>query len=1007
MNAETSDHVLRRWLAGLGLVLAALGAAVAAISLSSVAQQHDAQEAVQRATDVELAIERFVSSTARLEASSRGYALAGDEARLVRYEEYSRDMTRDVFALIALVRDDPAQLARAQAMRPLVEKLIGLNSSVIAAKRSGVGDIPALLTQSADVTRELAELTDLTLAEQARQIGGRETRRDELERSALYRLLLGLAGTAALIALALWLARRAQRALRVANAQLEARVKARTLELAQAAESISARELSRRFLADAMPQIVWSLTADGKGESFNRRWTEHTGLPAELSLDDGWGRVVHPEDMPPMRAAWYGMSAAEGEYRLLGHDGNWRWHLWKAHPEIDPHGRLVRWIGISTDIHDQKLTAASLERLVAERTAALAQSEERFRLMVARVRDHAIFMLDAEGRVATWNDGAAALKGYTAAEAIGLDFRRFYPEEALTTGLPDALLTAARETGHVDDEGWRVRKDGTQFWAAVSINAVHDAAGTLVGFAKVTRNITARREIEAQLRRSRREFEELFEQASDALIVADPSGRIRRINSRAEKMFGYTRADFLQLEIEALVPSAQRGGHSANRARFHESPQVRVMGSGLPLTAVRSDGTEFPADIMLSPLETESGSAVLATVRDITDRRRAEEAVRQSRERLVSIFETVAEGLVFQNANGDIVECNPAAERIVGVPRGQLVGRSTLDRGWRAFDEAGQLMPIESHPAVRTLRSGEACREVPMEIERPDGQRRWLLVSSEALRTADGAVRGVVVSFADITARKQAEAVRREAEQRLREVNLQLEQKSRELREFAHNASHDLKEPLRAVQYFAAMLAERMAPAVDAETQAFLAQIAAANARMQALVRSLLSYAELDMAAHRPTTVDLSETIELVRYDLQVSLLERAGRIEYPRPLPRVHGDATQLRQLFQNLVSNALKFRHPQRDPVVTITWEPAGDRVRLTVADNGIGFETRFAEKIFEPFERLHSREVYEGSGLGLAICRRVVLRHGGSMTAEGLAGEGARFHFTLPVAQSTKTA
>lgn len=260
--------------------------------------------------------------------------------------------------------------------------------------------------------------------------------------------------------------------------------------------------------------------------------------------------------------------------------------------------------------------------------------EERFRALLAAAKDYAIFMLDPLGRVVTWNSGAERIKGYSAEEIIGQDFSRFYTPEDIDRGIPAEQLKKAAETGRSEDEGWRVRKDGSRFWANAIITAIRGKDGALEGFAKVTRDFTERRRVEEELRESEKRFRSLFESSPDAIVLSDKSGTITELNGQVEKFFGYSRGELIGQPVEILVPERFRQPHPQRRAEYSEKSRTRPMGAGLELFGRRKDGSEFPADIMLSPVELAGGRMVLSVIRDISEKVRAKEALeRKEREK--------------------------------------------------------------------------------------------------------------------------------------------------------------------------------------------------------------------------------------------------------------------------------------------------------------------------------------------------------------------------------------
>lgn len=291
---------------------------------------------------------------------------------------------------------------------------------------------------------------------------------------------------------------------------------------------------------------------------------------------------------------------------------------------------------------------------------ALKASEELFRTLVHGVKDYAIFMLDAGGRVSSWNAGAQRIKGYTAEEILGQHFSIFYSKDDVEAGVPQEGLTVAAEEGRFEAEGWRVRKDGSRFWADVLITALKGGDGELLGFAKVTRDFTERREAEERVRASENRFRSLFESSPDAIIVSDRQGKIAEVNSQVERFFGYKRGELIGQTIEILVPERFRQKHVGDRRLYAGHPQTRPMGAGLDLYGRRKDGSEFPVDIMLSPVQAE-GELVLSVIRDLSEKVRIqEELARREQEK-----QYLEEELNLENSFEDIVGESDKLKRVL------------------------------------------------------------------------------------------------------------------------------------------------------------------------------------------------------------------------------------------------------------------------------------------------------------------------------------------------------
>src|SRR5262249_2630294 len=284
----------------------------------------------------------------------------------------------------------------------------------------------------------------------------------------------------------------------------------------------------------------------------------------------------------------------------------------------------------------------ALEHRMQERTAALTQAQDAFKWIMENVKDYAIFVLDLEGQVVTWNAGAQRITGYSADDVVGKFFGVFYPNERAERGKPRDVLKTTVAEGRWEEEGWRVRRDGSRYWANVVLTPLWDNTGCLRGFVKVTRDITERK-------RSQDRFRGLLESAPDAMILVDADGAIVLANARMESVFGYSRQELVGMRVETMIPERHRAQHEQHRQGFFKTPAARPMGIGKSLYGRRKDGHEFPVEISLSPLETDEGILVAAAIRDITARKQIEEKLRNA-ERLAAIGEMIA-GLAHESRN--------------------------------------------------------------------------------------------------------------------------------------------------------------------------------------------------------------------------------------------------------------------------------------------------------------------------------------------------------------------
>jgi len=291
-------------------------------------------------------------------------------------------------------------------------------------------------------------------------------------------------------------------------------------------------------------------------------------------------------------------------------------------------------------------------------------SDELLRLFVESVRDYAIFQLDAEGKVRTWSSAAERIKGYSAPEIVGHHFSCFYSPEEIAACKPQQELRLAAETGRAEDQGWRIRKDGTRFWADVVITAIRDLQGTLLGFTKITRDTTERKRIETALRESEKYARMLFELSPDAILVCSGEGLIQEMNARAGALFGYDRAELLGKSVDMLVPDRFRGQHPKHRANYSANPHLRPMGIGLDLQGRRKDGTEFPVDILLGPADAESGKMIFVVVRDLSERKQFEAALKRSEEEKKYLQEELITTHNFEEIIGEAPELKRVLKQV-------------------------------------------------------------------------------------------------------------------------------------------------------------------------------------------------------------------------------------------------------------------------------------------------------------------------------------------------------
>jgi PAS domain S-box-containing protein len=482
---------------------------------------------------------------------------------------------------------------------------------------------------------------------------------------------------------------------------------------------------------------------------------------------------------------------------------------------------------------------------------SLRESEERYRLLLDGIQNYAIFATDPAGRVVSWNAGAQRIKGYKADEIMGKNFSCFFPPEDIELGRPEEILRITAANGHHEEQGMRVRKDGSRFPASVTFTALRDPSGNLLGFSEFSHDLSESKESEAKYRG-------LLEAAPDAMVIVNEAGDIVLLNLQAEKQFGYRRDELVGRKVTNLIPEGFAERLIADGNRTAAEALVQQIGMGIDLYGRRKDGSEFPIEMMLSPLESAHGILVTAAIRNITVRKEGEENL---------------------------------------------------------------------------------------------------------LRTAE-----------------------------------ELKQTNDQLQQFAYVASHDLQEPLRMVASYTQLLAKRYVGRLDSDADEFISYAVDGCNRMQTLIRDLLAYSHSGTDGKAQRVISTEDVLQEVLINLR-AMIEESGAVVTHDSLPTIMSSGSQLAQIFQNLIGNAIKYRSASAPRVHISATKNDGKGWVLSVRDNGMGIEPQYFEKIFVLFQRLHGREEFSGTGIGLAVCKKIVEQLGGTIWVESQPEKGSTFYFSLP--------
>ncbi len=550
------------------------------------------------------------------------------------------------------------------------------------------------------------------------------------------------------------------------------------------------------------------------------------------------------------------------------------------------------------------------------------------------------------------------------------------------------------------------------------------------------RDVTEETRTRERIRRLMRQNQLILDSAGEGVYGLDPEGRTTFVNPAAARMLGWAVEELIGQPQHQVIHHSRADGsaYPAEQCPIYAAIREGVARTVRDEVFWRKDGSCFAVEYTSTPIVEEGEiQGAVVVFRDSTERRLAE-ADTARRSRLLMLLQRITEAANEAESVEQVMRF--ALDRIcahTGWPLGhvyltdpesssrQLVPTRIWNSGADSrYDDFRSLTEVTEFKVGRGLPGRVTSTRQPYlladlsqdpDFARADGARRAGLVSAFAFPVTVGSGVTAVMEFFS-TARAEPDVflleIMGQVGRQLGEViqrkraETRLHQSNRDLEVFASVASHDLQEPLRKITAFGDRLEEVSGEALDDRGRLYLSRMTAAAGRMQVLIDDLLQYARVSSRGRPLERLDLDQLIRQVLSDLETRIEESGARVEL-EPLPRVEADPSQMGQLFQNLIANALKFRHPERTPEVRISGRMVSDSTRpwceITVADNGIGFDQQYGERIFEVFGRLHGRTAYPGTGMGLAICRKIVERHGGTIEARGESGEGARFLIRLP--------
>jgi PAS domain S-box-containing protein len=679
--------------------------------------------------------------------------------------------------------------------------------------------------------------------------------------------------------------------------------------------------------------------------------------------------------------------------------------------------------------------------LIGTDNTARKQAEEA--LLKAGALQNAIFnsanfssiATDAKGVIQIFNVGAERMLGYAAAEVMN----KITPadisdpqevivrakalsvelETPITPGFEALVFKASRGIEDIYELTY-IRKDGSRFPAVVSVTALRDAQGGIIGYLLIGTDNTARKHAEEALLKAGALQSAIFNSANFSSIATDAKGVIQIFNVGAERMLGYAAADVMNKITPADISDPREVIARAQALSVELETSIapgfealvfkasRGIEDIYELTYIRKDGSRFPAVVSVTALRDAQDGIIgyLLIGTDNTARKQIEAEQLQLGQRLRdhqfytrSLFEANIDALMTTDPAGIITDINKPMEALTGCTRDELIGAPFKNY----FTD-----PDRAEAGIKLVLSKKKVTNYELTARDRDAKETVVSYNATTFYDRDRRLQGVFAAARDITDRKRVD-------EKLKLYSDKLERSNRELQDFAQVASHDLQEPLRKILSFGDRLKTKAGEALDLDSQDYLQRMCNAAARMQTLINDLMLFSRVEIKGQAFVPTDLGVIAREVSADLETRIEQAGGSVEIEE-LPTIDADPLQMRQLLQNLIGNSLKYFRAGVPPVVRIYCQkpaarrrassdesgPARQFCEILVTDNGIGFDEKYLDRIFTVFQRLHKKGEYEGTGVGLAICRKIVDRHSGNITARSSPGQGATFVVTLPIMQ-----
>jgi PAS domain S-box-containing protein len=777
---------------------------------------------------------------------------------------------------------------------------------------------------------------------------------------------------------------------------------------------------------------VWDWNKVTNELNFTPELEQLYGLtPGTIQTYQDWRQLTHPDDIDKIEAERDDKIAKHElfdlEFRIFHKSGDIRWLSAKGGAIYNKEGDVLRVLGINSDITERK------------------KSEEKIRHLadVVESSNDAIITKSLDGFITSWNKGAEKIYGYSPEEILGQNISILAPHSLKDETLN--LIENIKLLKRIDHyETLRVKKNGTLINVSLTLSPVFNSSGKLVSVSAISRDITEKKKLEEKrqellkqvqdfneelevsneelqtiteelkvsneelihqsdellnlnhaLRESENKFSKAFHSNPAAMTLSDDKDRWIDVNDRFCELTGYSKD-----ELIGHNPTELNLLNIGKHEQYITDLQEKGLQQDIELEIITKTGEKRIIVCSSELIELDNEIRHISFLYDVTHRKKTENKINKLNSdlnRWVNELNTLFEMLpmsvaITYDKDSSRIYANPVMEDLLGMSPGSNISKSVPsgeEPDYKICLNDRELRP-EEMPIQKAIDTGKPVYDSEYDIIRRDG--RIINFHGHAVPLFDdwGNVRGAIGAFDDITEHKQAE-------EKLKKTMDDLKRSNRELEQFAYVSSHDLQEPLRMVSSFTQLLERRYKNKLDSDADEYIDFIVEGAQRMKILIDDLLTFSRVSTHAKEFERVDFETLLDEVISNLSVSIEENKACITHD-PLPTVMADKSQMGQVFQNLIGNAIKF-HGSKPPLINITAYKQGILWKFEVSDNGIGIDPDYQKQIFEVFKRLHTRNEYPGSGIGLSVSQKIIHRHGGQIGVKSKPGEGSTFYFTIP--------